>query len=266
MIFRIFFFIFIFSIHLGNCEDQLQHSQEVFDKVGITQKLGEHLPDSLVFTDDQNQKIHLHDLLNQTPIILTPIYYQCPMLCSLVLNGLVKSLKIMKLELGKDYQIVSFSFNPRDHLELAQQKKKNYLDLFGKLNVETFWKFLFTEDETTIQTLTDSIGFTYAYDPIRKEYAHAATIIIISPQGKIYRYFNGTEFSPKDLKFALMEASQNKVGTFIDQLIFLCYHYDPATGKYGFIINNILRIAGFLTLLIIATYIVMSIRKERIDH
>lgn len=235
---------------------------ETIRKVGIDQKLGDTLPLDLAFKDEYGRDVKLGDYFGRKPVILTPVYYTCPMLCHLVLNGLVKSLKVLKFVPGKDFEIVSFSFQPSDTTAQAMAKKEAVLKDLGHPDAGRGWHFL-TGDAETIRTLTQAIGFRYAYDPRAREFAHASGIMVLTPEGTLSRYFFGIDYSPRDLRLALIESASHKIGTLMDQLILLCYHYDPSSGKYGFAVMNFLRLSGTLLVLALAFFITRSLRRER---
>lgn len=243
-------------------ENLIDNQNEVFQKVAFDQKIGDHIDLSLPFVDENGETVTLKKYFGDKPVILTPVYYECPMLCTLVLNGVVKALKILKFVPGQEFELVSFSFDPTETASLAKNKKMVYIGQLSDLKAAEGWHFL-TGSEDSIQALTRSIGFKAAYDEAAKEYAHAAGILVLTPEGKISHYFYGVEYSPKDLRLALVESAKNKVGNFIDQLLLLCYHYDPATGKYGLVIMNSLRVAGILTCLILFGFIIRSLKTDK---
>lgn len=242
--------------------DTLQTQQEVFKKVGIDQRLDQQIPLDLLFRDEAGAEVRLGDLFNGRPVLITPVYYSCPMLCNLILNGLVKALKILKFTPGQDFDIITFSINPEEKPDLAQEKKQNYLAEYKRPKAAPGWHFL-TGDQASITKLTEAVGFRYAYDPSIKEYAHAAGVIVATPQGKLSHYFYGIEYSPKDIRLALVDAAQGKIGGVIDQFLLLCYHYDPLTGKYGFAVIGFLRLFCALTVAALAAFIIRSLLSER---
>lgn len=242
--------------------DALNNQQEVFSKVRIEQKLDTQLPMDLVFRDETGTTVRLGDLFTGRPVLLTPVYYSCPMLCNLVLNGLIKALKVLKFTPGKDFDIITFSINPKETPELALSKKQSYIADYKRPEAASGWRFL-TGDAESIDRLTDAIGFRYAYDHGAKEYAHAAGIMVATPKGHLSHYFYGIEYSPKDLRLALVEAGKGKIGDLMDQFLLLCYHYDPTTGKYGFAIMSLLRVLCVLTVAGLAAFIFRSIKAER---
>jgi protein SCO1/2 len=239
-----------------------QPPQKVFTEVSLEQKLGSWPDLSLAFRDEHGQPTALRTLFRGKPVILALVYYECPMICTEVLNGMVKSFKHLPLDMGKDYDVVTISINPRETPELASTKKGKYLEQFGHPELADSWRFM-TGEEAAIKALADSVGFHFVYDENTKQYAHPAGIMVMTPKGQVARYLYGVEYPPKDLKFALMEASENKVGSAVDQVLLLCYKYDPMTGKYGLIVMNLIRIGAVLTLLALGGTITFYLVRER---
>jgi protein SCO1/2 len=231
-------------------------------KVHIEQKLNAQLPLDAVFKDDSGKVVSLGDYFGQRPVLLVFAYYECPMLCTLVLNGVVTVLRAVSLTPGKDFEVVAVSFDPREKPELAAKKKTNYLKGYGRPGTENGWHFL-TGEEPEIKRLTEAAGFGYAFDPESNQYAHASAIYVATPTGKLSHYFFGIEYPARDLKLALVEASKGKIGSLVDQLLLFCFHYDPSTGKYSPMIMRMVRVAGVLTLLIMAIAIIIMMRRER---
>src|SRR5216684_2967227 len=209
--------------------------------VGLDQKLNDQVPLSLVFHDETGRAVPLSSYFRNKPVILALVYYQCPMLCTQILNGLVISLRGMSLESGRDFEVVSVSIDATETPELAARKKAEYMRRYAKSSAG--WHFL-TGAEPQIRQLADAVGFRYAYDPHTKQYAHASAIMVLPPGGRLSRYFYGIEYAPRDLRLGLVEASENKIGSAADQILLYCYHYDPSTGKYSAIVMNIVRLAG----------------------
>lgn len=231
--------------------------------VGIDQKLDAQVPMNLNFTDETGQQVQLGKYFNNgRPVILTPVYYDCPMLCTQILNALDRSLNILSLNVGKDFDIVTFSFNSKETYSLAAAKKELYLKSYGRPGASEGWHFL-TGNETNIKALTNSVGFNYAYDPSTNLFAHASAIILLTPGGKVSRYFYGIEYEPRDLRLGLIEASANKIGTPVDKVLLFCYHYDPATGKYSLTILRTLRLAALVTLLGIGLMMIFLRRRKK---
>jgi len=221
--------------------------------VRIEQKLDQQLPLDLVFRDESGQEVKLGKYFGQKPVVLAFVYYDCPMLCTQVLNGMVTSFRVLPFQVGKEFDVVTVSFDPRETSMLASTKKKvyvNYLPERMRPAAANGWHFL-TGDEANIAKLTDAVGFRYHYDETSKQFAHASAIMVATPYGKLSRYFYGIEYAPRDLRLGLIESSANKIGSPVDQLLLYCYHYDPATGKYGAAVMKIMRTAGVVTVLTI---------------
>jgi protein SCO1/2 len=220
-------------------------------EVKIEQKLDQQLPLDLVFRDESGRDVKLGDYFGQKPVVLAFVYYDCPMLCTQVLNGMVTSFRVLPFQIGKEFDVVTISFDPRETPALAESKKKvylNYLPERMRANASSGWHFL-TGDQANIEKITEAAGFHYRYDDATKQFAHASAIMVTTPHGKLSRYFYGIEYPARDLRLGLIESSANKIGSPVDQLLLYCYHYDPATGKYGAAIMKIMRVAGVLTLL-----------------
>jgi protein SCO1 len=197
--------------------------------------------------------------------VLALVYYECPGLCDLVLNGLSHAMGQISLNAGSDYEVVTVSFNPKESWQLATAKKANYLEKYQRPGAKEGWHFL-TGDQASIKTLTDTVGFHYNYDPISKQYAHASGIMVLTPEGKIARYFFGIEYKPRDFRLGLVEASANKIGTPADRVLLFCYHYDPTTGKYGMAITQVTRALGTATVLLLGGFVFIMLRRERQSH
>lgn len=233
-------------------------------RVGFDQNLDARLPLDLTFRDESGRPVRLGDFFGSKPVILTLVYYRCPMLCGEELKGLARSLKPLSLRVGDKFDIVTVSIDPTETPELARAKKATILEYYGRPSAETEagWHFL-TGDAESVAALAKTVGFRYAYNPETKQYAHAAGLAIATPDGRLSRYFYGIDFPPKDLQFGLIESSQGKIGSPIARLLLFCYHYDPATGKYSLAIVNLLRAVGSATALGLAGYIVAMIRRDR---
>ena len=231
-------------------------------KVSFDQKLGVQVPLDLPFRDETGRAVQLSQYFTGRPVILALVYYECPMLCTQALNGLVKSLKVLALEPGRDYVIVTVSFNPSETPAQAAAKKDEYLQRLAKPGAADAWHFL-TGNEASIRLLTDTVGFHYVYDPETKQYAHPTGMIVLTPEGKMSKYVYGIDYGPRDLRLALVEASDHKVGTPVDRLLLYCYHYDPTTGKYGLVLLNVLRLGGVLTVVLIGGFILLMRRQEK---
>lgn len=230
--------------------------------VSIDQKLGTQIPLNLQFRDESGQNVTLAQYFKPgRPVVLNLVYYECPMLCTEVLNGLSSTMRLVTFDIGKDYEVVTVSFDPRETPDLAAKKKKAYLQRLGKPDAESGWHFL-TGNEASIKALTEAVGFHYQWDEKLQQFAHATAIMVATPEGKLSHYFYGVDYPPKDLRLALVEASHEKIGNPVDAVLLYCYHYDPRTGRYGAVVTNIVRLGGGLTLLILGTFLIVMFRKE----
>jgi protein SCO1 len=230
--------------------------------VGIEQHMDGQVPADLAFVDDAGHPVKLGDYFGKKPLILNLVYYNCPMLCGEALAGLSASMKMIKFDVGNEFDVVTVSFNPKETPELAAAKKADYLKRYGRPNAAAGWHFL-TGPPESINALTRAVGFQYQYDATKDQYAHATAIMVLTPQGRISRYFYGVDFPPKDLRMGLVEASQGKIGNAVDQVLLYCYHYDPVAGKYGAVVSNMLKIGGGLTILLVGGLILILIRLDR---
>ena len=227
--------------------------------VRIEQKLDQQLPLDLVFRDEAGQQVKLGQYFGKKPVVVALVYYDCPMLCTQVLNGMVTSFRVLPFQIGNEFDVVTVSFDPRESSALAAAKKKvyvNYLPEKMRSNAGNGWHFL-TGDEANIAQLTEAVGFHYRWDEATKQFAHASAIMLTTPEGKLSRYFYGIEYPARDLRLGLIESSANKIGSPVDQLLLYCYHYDPATGKYGAAVMKVMRIAGVLTMIGIAAMLLL---------
>jgi protein SCO1/2 len=234
----------------------------VLRDVGFDQRLDAQVPLALVFRDEAGRSVTLGEYFHGKPVILVLAYYRCPMLCTEVLNGLVRALLDVPFDVGKEFNVLTVSFDPREGPELAAAKKQTYLERYGRPGAEAGWHFL-TGEQEPIQRLTEAVGFRYTYDPRNDQFAHASGIMVLTPEGKISRYFYDIHYSPRDLRLGLVEASENKIGSPADQILLYCFHYDPAEGRYGPVVMNFVRLGGVLTLLAIGTLVVVLRRQER---
>jgi protein SCO1/2 len=234
----------------------------VLGQIRINQRLNEQVPLDIPFTDETGREIRLGELFGKRPVILALVYYECPMLCTQVLNGLVTALGVMNFEPGREFDVVAVSFNPKEGPGLASQKKASYLERYGRPETSAGWHFL-TGQEDSIKRLTDAVGFRYEFDPAIQQYAHGAAIEVLTPKGVISKYFYGIEFSARDIRLGLIEASENRIGTPIDDVLLFCYHYDPATGKYGAAVLRLVRISGVATVLGFLSFLTVTLRRER---
>jgi protein SCO1/2 len=233
------------------------------ENVGIEQHLDGQVPADLAFVDDNGRAVKLGDYFGHKPLILNLVYYSCTMLCGEALAGLSAAMKVIKFEVGDQFEVITVSFNPRETPDLAAAKKKEYVKRYGRAGAEKGWHFL-TGPAESINALAAAVGFQYQYDATRNQYAHTTAIMVLTPEGRISRYFYGVEFPPKDLRLGLVEASSGKIGNPVDQVLLYCYHYDPAVGKYGAVVANMLKIGAAVTILFIAGLLLLLFRLERI--
>ena len=238
----------------------------LLSKIGIDQRLNEHVPLDLAFVDESGRDVKLRDYFVRRPVLLAMVYYECPMLCTQVLNGVTGALKVLNFEVGREFDVVAVSINPKEGPGLAAAKKKAYVERYGRPHTADGWHFL-TGREENIRALANAVGFRYAYDEEIQQYAHGAGIELLTPRGVIARYFYGIEFAPRDIRLGIIEASEERIGSPIDSVLLLCYHYDPATGKYGATAMTMVRIGAVMTMVGFAAFLFVALRQERrSDH
>lgn len=238
---------------------------KALQSVGIDQRLNEQLPLDAVFKDELGRDVPLGTYFGERPVILALVYYECPMLCNQVLNGLLSSLSVLKYDAGKDFDVVAISFDPRENEKpgLAAEKKQSFIERYNRPGATTGWHLL-TGNEDSIKRVTEAAGFRYAWDEQTNQFAHASAIMIATPEGKLARYFYGIEYAPVDVKLGLVEASENKIGSPIDSLLLYCYHYDPSAGTYrSKITMGIVRLGGVLFLVGLALFYFVMIRRRK---
>lgn len=247
----------------GATAQVVQDSVPQLMRIDVEEHLGQYVPFDLTFTDDSGREVRLGDYFNQgQPVLMFLGYYECPMLCNLVMNGVVKGIKDLKWQPGKDYTIVSVSINPKETARLAAAKKKNYLESLQMPSASDGWSFL-VGDESQSKKLADAVGFKYYWDEKTQQYAHPAVIYLLGPDGKITRYLYGIQFEERDLRLGLLEASEGRIGNSIDRLILYCYHYDPDSEGYVIFAGNVMRLGGFVTLVALAVLLGWLWRRER---
>ncbi len=230
-------------------------------EIGIDQKLNQQIPADLQFRDDLGNNVTLAKYFNgNKPLILTLVYYECPMLCTEVLNGVLKAVNDINLQVGNDFDVLTVSFNAKETPSLASAKKAAYVKAYKHDGANKGWHFL-TGTQPSIDMLTKTTGFRYAYDPKSELFAHGAAIMVLTPQGKISHYFYGVEFSARDLRLALVEASHGKIGTATDQILLFCFHYDPSQGKYSAYALNFVRLGGIITIICLGIFIARHRKK-----
>ena len=233
----------------------------ILDQVGIDQRLNQQVPLDLMFVDENGQTVKLGQYFGQKPVVLSLVYYQCPMLCSQVLNGLTSSLNVLKFNIGREFDVVTVSFDPRDTPAAANDTKQRMLKRYRRPGSEQGWHFL-TGKKEQIDALAQAVGFRYAWDPEIQQYAHASGIMLLTADGHVAQYYYGIEYSPRDLKLGIVQTSQGKVGSLVEQVLLYCYHYDPAKGKYGAAIFNILRVSALATILVLGGFMFLMFRRD----
>lgn len=230
-------------------------------EIGFDQNIDQRIPLDVPFRDETGRTVRIGDYFGSRPVVLLFAYYDCPMLCTQVINGLSTALNVLSLEPGKDFEIVTVSFNPHDTPATAQAKKAVYIERYKHDGAAAAWHFL-TGDQPSIDRLTKAAGFKYAWDADTKQYAHPTGVIVLTPDGRLARYLFGIEYGPRDLRYALVEASSGKVGNVVDSLLLYCYHYDPITGRYGLGIMRAIRVAAAATVFALGGFIFVMVRRE----
>jgi protein SCO1/2 len=233
--------------------------------VGVDQKLDSQAPLDIVLRDEAGRDVPVSTFFHRKPVLLALVYYRCPMLCTQILNGVESTLKAISLNPGQDFEVLSVSFDPKDTAELAAGKRKQILQRYNRPGTANGWHFL-TGDERNVRALADAVGFHYRFDPASGQFAHASAIMILTPEGRVSRYFYGVEYAPRDVRLGLVEASANKIGSPVDQILLFCYHYDPATGKYGAIAMNMVRLAGGVFVLVGGFFLLIVFRRDIRTH
>ena len=229
--------------------------------VRVQQNLNTQVPLNIKFVDENGASVSIGQLLRGRPVILSLVYYKCPRLCSMTLTGLLKTLRTLDFNVGKEFDVVTVSFDPREKPQLAAAKKAAYIEGYGRAGAADGWHFL-TGEQREILRLTETVGFGFEYDITQEQFAHASAIMILTPDGRLSRYFFGIEFSPRDVRLGLVEAANRKIGSAADQVLLYCFEYDPHTGKYSMAIMNIIRLFGALTVIFIVAFIVYNVRRD----
>lgn len=234
---------------------------DAVSKAGFEQKLNSQIPLDLMFKNEAGEDVRLGDYFGKKPVLINLVYFNCPMLCTVILNGLTETMKDITFTPGAEYEVVTVSFNHREIPELAAAKKKSYLEMLGRPEAASGWHFL-TGSEENIKKLTDAVGFTFSWDAEREEYAHASGIMVATPEGLLSHYFYGVMYQPRDVRLALVEASKGKIGSPVDKLLLFCYHYDSATGTYSAAIMKMVQVGGAFTLALLGGFMFVSLRRE----
>ncbi len=247
---------------MGPTNDQ---QPTVLNSVGIAQRLNQQLPLQTAFTDESGKQVRLGQYFGKVPAILALVYFQCPMLCSEELNGLTGALQMVNFVPGKDFQVIVVSIDPSEGPDLAAAKKRSYLKRYGHPETANGWHFL-TGTQPNIDALTQAVGFRYVRIPgpdgKLTQFAHASSIQIVTPEGKLAQYYMGVEYSPKDMLLGLDEASSNRIGSPVDNILTYCYHYDPQTNTHSLIVARIVQLGGFLTVVLLGSFMFLMFRKD----
>lgn len=236
-----------------------QSTPSELDNVGIDQKLNAQVPLYLSFRDETGQSVTLQKYFNGKPVVLALVYYDCPMLCTEVLNGMTSALRKVNFDIGKEFQVVTVSFDPKETPQLAAAKKAVYLQRLGQPDAAKGWHFL-TGPEDSIQKLTSAVGFRYEWDPKTQVFNHATAIMVLTPDGRVSKYFYGVQYQASDLRFGLIQASNNKIGTPVDKILLFCCKYNVSTGKYDLFVSRLLAIVGALTILVLGSFLFVMFR------
>jgi len=241
-------------------QTQVYAPSRLLQAVGINQKMGAQIPLDLPFADESGRDVTLRQYFDK-PVILALVYYQCPSLCNMVLNGVLSSVKRLDMTAGKQYEVIAVSFDPRETPQMAAAKKQTYIKDYQRQGAEQGWHFL-TAPETSSKALATAVGFRYVYDAMTNQYAHSSAIIVLTPAGRVARYFYGIQYPSRDVRLGLVEASSEQIGTPTDQVLLYCFHYDPTTGKYALVIMNVLRLAALITLGVLLTFMFVMFRRD----
>ena len=252
---------FIIIIVLANLASAQTPQQQIAARAGLEQQLNAQVPLDAVFRDEHGKAVKLGSFFGRKPVILALAYYECPNLCTLVLNGVLQTAQDLKFDAGRDYEIVVVSFDSRERPALAAAKKQIYIKRYGRAGTAGGWHFL-TGNDVQIARLAQSIGYRFAYDSQTRQFAHPSAIMVLTPAGKVSRYFPGIEYPPREVRLALIEASNNRVGSLADQLFLLCFHYNPSTGQYGLLITRVMQFAGIGTAALLGLFVLTQLRRD----
>lgn len=234
-------------------------------EVAFEQKLAQQVPLDIALRDEAGRAVRLGDYFGKRPVVLTLVYYECPMLCTLTLNGLTSALSVLSFDVGREFDVVTVSFEPKETSELAAAKKAAYLKRYKRPGAEAGWHFL-VGDKPEVDRLTEAVGFRYAWDERTKQWAHPSGVVTLTPQGRISHYLFGIEYAPKDLRLSLVEAASGNIGTAVDQVLLYCYQYDAATGRYGAAIMRLVRALSVLTVIALGGFILMMLKRDRLPR
>ncbi|MGD1092746.1 MAG: SCO family protein [Bryobacteraceae bacterium] len=248
------------QIYTPPAPTQLYTTSPLLRAVGINQKMGAQIPLDLPFVDESGRDVTLRQYFGK-PVILALVYYQCPSLCNMVLNGIVHVAKDLPWSTGKEFDVIAVSFDPRETPEMARAKKQSYMKDYDRAGSEQGWHFLTGSEKSSVE-LANAVGFHFAYDAMTNQYAHPSAILILTPEGQVARYFYGINYPPRDVRLGLVEASQSHIASPVDQVLLYCYHYDPSSGKYGMVVMNVIRLGALLTLGTLVTFMLIMFRRD----
>jgi protein SCO1/2 len=251
----------LFSVILSVQAWSAENPAQVISRIGFDQKLDSQIPLELEFKNEAGRSVRLKEYFRGKPIILSLVYNTCPYICGASQTGLVTCLRVMTYSVGKEFDIITVSINPEETTVLSAAKKSEYTKSYGRAGAAEGWHYL-TGNKQSIEALTHAVGYKYEYDATSKQFAHPTGIVLLTPEGKISKYYFGIEYYPRDLSLGLVEASQNKIGTVADQVVLYCLKYDPMTGKYGLVISRILKLLGVMTVLALGSFIVAMIWRD----
>jgi protein SCO1/2 len=260
-------FALTLSVHaqIGGPKGVPKPNKEWIEDIRIDQRLGDSIPLDLPFKNVRGESVDLGQYVGDKPVILSLVYYECPTLCNQVLNSMLRALNVLTFDIGTQFEVVTVSIDPNEKPSLAAAKKAEYLKNYRGDNAALGWHFL-TGEQDQIAQLAEAVGFNYRYDEASEQYLHASAIMVLTPDGKLARYFYGIDYPPRDLRWGLVEAANGAIGSPVDQLLLFCYSYDPMTGKYGLFIRNSLRVAGLATVVVLGSFIFVMLRRERKDE
>ncbi|MGI8922557.1 MAG: SCO family protein [Fimbriimonadales bacterium] len=247
---------------MPDIEFKPEPSVNIAKEIGLDQKLDGQVPLDAAFTDESGNPVTLRQYFGKGPVVMALVYYKCPKLCNQVLNGLLATMRVMKFDVGREFEVVLIGIDPRETSEVAAAKKKSYMESYDRPGAENGWHFL-TGQEVQIKRIADAVGYWYRFDEKMNQYVHPAGLMVATPAGKLAQYFYGIEYSQRDLVFAVMEASEERIGSLVDQVVLYCFTYDPASGRYGLVVMRVLRVMGIATVLTLGALVFVLSRRNR---
>ena len=255
--------LLLLTLALPVLADPASEKPRLPGEVSIKQNLNAQIPLDTMFRNERGEVVRLGQLFRGKPVVLNFVYYRCPMLCGMVLNGVTDTLTQLKFDIGKDFDVITISIDPRDNAAEAAKKKEQAIKRYGRFDSAPGWHFL-TGPESAIKSVTNTVGFNYAYDIETDQFAHGTMLVVLTPQGRASHYLYGFEYKPQDVRLALVEASNNRIGSMAEQILLMCFHYDPKTGRYTKSTMNAIRAAGATTVFAIVGFIFVSLKREKV--